>query len=146
MLHSFDPCEHPVLHLQGSKTWKLYSPLQELPGTYSQDLSHRDIGQPTHTVTLRQGDLMYLPVGGPMPHPDLGTESIFGPVQRGVIHEAATATGDFSTHVTMSSYQGFAWGDLMRQLLPRVLDTACECEVTLPASLCGYCTAMQWKC
>ena len=60
------------MQLEGSKEWKLYKPMVELSRDYTQDLSQDDIGEPTMTVTLEAGDMLYFP--------------------RGVIHQARTGS------------------------------------------------------
>lgn len=74
---------HDVLCVQvaGEKRWLVYEPLLELPlkdQRYSRDLGEH--GEPTHDLTLRAGDTLYLP--------------------RGWLHEALTSDSD-SLHITI---------------------------------------------
>jgi hypothetical protein len=74
---------HDVFSLQvaGEKRWLVYEPALELPlknQRYRPDLG--DPGEPTHDITLRPGDTLYLP--------------------RGWLHEATTSSTD-SLHITV---------------------------------------------
>jgi ribosomal protein L16 Arg81 hydroxylase len=70
-----------------------------LPSQSSGDLSHDEIGKPMLEVTLRPGDVLYLP--------------------RGFVHEAISSADEPSAHLTLSSYQQWSWFNLTE----RVLDT-----------------------
>ena len=74
-----------VFQTEGTKAWHLWpNHIYPLPETYSHDLPRASLPGPPTTVTLRAGDVLYMP--------------------RGTIHEAA-AQQAFSTHVTLSVYQ-----------------------------------------
>lgn len=81
-----DDVELWVCQTVGSKSWKLYQPFQghQLPNTPSPDLDPKSIGKPILEVTLKQGDILYMP--------------------RGTVHQAAAQSED-SAHVTISTYQ-----------------------------------------
>ena len=49
-----DDVEVFILQTEGSKTWRLYNPLQKLARTSSQDLPRSVIGAPTHEFTLNE--------------------------------------------------------------------------------------------
>ena len=67
----YDDVEVFVLQLEGSKSWKLYHPVQNLPREHSGDFDRDELDEPFQELNLQPGDLMYLP--------------------RGVIHEARTS-------------------------------------------------------
>eukprot|EP00750_Incisomonas_marina_P012486 INCI16897.1.p1 GENE.INCI16897.1~~INCI16897.1.p1 ORF type:complete len:704 (-),score=149.23 INCI16897.1:146-2176(-) len=94
-----------ILQTEGTKKWKLYAPIQVNARTASHDLPRVMIGKPTHEFTLHQGDMLYFP--------------------RGVVHEAA-ATEQFSTHVTISTYQRYAHVDFLQASLPLFLEKCAE--------------------
>jgi lysine-specific demethylase/histidyl-hydroxylase NO66 len=109
-----DDVEVFILQTEGSKQWKLYSPVggHELPETHSYDLPPdglQPLPEPLHEVTLEQGDMLYFP--------------------RGIVHQACTGTGVFSTHVTFSTYQQHSWSAFLTQVaVPRLLQTAFETD------------------
>ena len=49
-------------------------------------------------------------------------------IPRGVIHQAK-ATKEFSTHLTMSTYQAQSWGDMLEAALPAALSRAMDQSV-----------------
>ena len=69
----------------------------ELSRDYTQDLLQEDIGEPTMTVTLEPGDMLYFP--------------------RGVIHQARTIGESHSTHISVSTYQQVGFYPRLRVLL-----------------------------
>lgn len=102
----YDDVEVFIIQLEGLKEWKLYKPPIELPREYSKDLSEEEIGEPTHSFTLNPGDLLYMP--------------------RGVVHQARNpnSSEDYSTHVTISTYQKHTIGDYLMTVLPAIVDKA----------------------
>jgi lysine-specific demethylase/histidyl-hydroxylase NO66 len=55
-----------VLQIEGSKSWKIYPPLDEastLPRYPSGNLKQDEITKPVLEVTLEEGDLLYFPRG-----------------------------------------------------------------------------------
>jgi ribosomal protein L16 Arg81 hydroxylase len=83
----------------GSKHWTIYEPQAgaELPEECSGDLPKSALGEPVLRVTLRPGDILFLP--------------------RGFVHFAKAATLGPSTHLTVSTYQQWAnYNVLMRCL------------------------------
>jgi JmjC domain len=90
-----------VLQVAGEKRWTVYEPLVELPlkdQRYSKELGHE--GAPTHELTLRAGDTLYLP--------------------RGWLHEAATSETD-SLHLTVG-INTYTWMDALRAALAECAD------------------------
>ncbi|XP_011679283.2 ribosomal oxygenase 2 isoform X1 [Strongylocentrotus purpuratus] len=101
----YDDVEVFVLQLEGEKHWRLYKPPTLLPRDYSRDLDQSELGEPTHDIVLKAGDLMYFP--------------------RGTVHQADTpSTCSHSTHLTISTYQRSSWGDLLSIALPSMIQTA----------------------
>ena len=93
-----DDVELFVCQTQGSKRWRLYEPLDgfRLPSRPSGDLPEDVIGEPLMDVVLEEGDVLYMP--------------------RGTIHQAV-AQDRGSTHLTISTYQRWTWGDLAATVL-----------------------------
>jgi Cupin superfamily protein len=90
-----------VLQVAGEKRWTVYEPLVELPlkdQRYSEDLG--DHGAPTHELTLRAGDTLYLP--------------------RGWLHEAETSDTD-SLHLTVG-VNVYTWMDAFKAALEACAD------------------------
>jgi hypothetical protein len=95
----YDGCDSFVIQLLGEKTWQIFSEYTEqvLLPTPDQKFSHtrhRPLGEPT-SVTMRQGDVLYLP--------------------RGVMHSAFTQSTT-SIHLTVSLL-GATWSDLLAQII-----------------------------
>jgi hypothetical protein len=85
-----------VLQVAGEKRWLVYEPLLELPlkqQRYSKELG--EPGEPTHELTLRAGDTLYLP--------------------RGWLHQAETSETD-SLHLTVG-INTYTWMDAFRAAL-----------------------------
>jgi bifunctional lysine-specific demethylase and histidyl-hydroxylase NO66 len=85
-----------VLQVAGEKRWTVYEPLLALPlknQRHSKDLG--DHGPPTHELTLRAGDTLYLP--------------------RGWLHEAATSETN-SLHLTVG-VNAYTWMDAFKAAL-----------------------------
>lgn len=79
-----------VLQTAGSKAWKVYGTMPgcDLPSASSGDISRDSLPEPVLEVTLKVGDVLFIP--------------------RGHIHEAV-ALSDGSSHVTVSTYQQWTW-------------------------------------
>ena len=93
-----------VLQVAGTKRWRLYEPLVELPlenQRWSKELG--EPGEPSEDLTLRAGDTLYLPRGWP--------------------HEAATSEAD-SLHLTVG-IKAYTWMDAFKEA---VADCAEELE------------------
>ena len=91
----FDTHEVFVLQLEGAKHWRLYGAAEELPlAADSVPLTKRP-KNPTLEITLRAGDLLYIP--------------------RGHVHEASTEEVA-SMHLTVG-VNVYRWADLLRHAL-----------------------------
>jgi len=67
-----------VLQVSGSKRWRIYEPVVELPlkdQRWSPERAEA-LGQPLHDVTLRAGDTLYLPRGWPHEAAAAGSDSL----------------------------------------------------------------------
>jgi mannose-6-phosphate isomerase-like protein (cupin superfamily) len=111
-----------IMQVEGRKRWKLYSPIEhDLPREYSPDLDQEQLSTPSHTLTLEPGDFLYFP--------------------RGVVHQACTSN-DHSTHLTLSSYQKFAWFDFLSNAFQSTLEAEFgkdrELREGLPVGVMGY--------
>lgn len=99
-----------ILQVEGTKSWRIYKPLIELPTReIPQEEIRRSLGAPARVVTLAPGDLLYLP--------------------RGWIHECST-TRSASLHLTVGVHV-FRWLDLAKQ----GLELAAKQSLTLRKAL-----------
>ncbi|TPP56448.1 Lysine-specific demethylase NO66 [Fasciola gigantica] len=108
----YDDIEAFIMQLEGSKQWRVYAPRtpsEKLPREPSPNFTEKDLGKPMMTVTLKPGDLLYLP--------------------RGFIHQGSTSDEAHSLHLTISTYQKHTWGDFMTKLMPIALQSAIETDV-----------------
>ncbi|XP_006628114.2 ribosomal oxygenase 2 [Lepisosteus oculatus] len=111
----YDDVEVFILQLEGEKHWRLYKPTVPLAREYSLE-AEEQIGSPTHEFTLKPGDLLYFP--------------------RGTIHQADTPAGvEYSTHITISTYQNMSWGDFLLDVFPGFLFDAMRTEIPMRAGL-----------
>lgn len=111
-----DDVEVFIIQLEGEKHWQLHKPLIDLPREYSRDLTASEIGEPTHNLILKPGDLLYFP--------------------RGTIHHAKTlANGIHSTHITISTYQKHTWGDYLMCVFPKLLEEAMSTDAAFRKGL-----------
>ena len=91
----WDDIDALVLQLEGTKEWRVYAPRtsdETLPRFSSPNLLPDELGRLIGQVTLRPGDLLYLP--------------------RGFVHQAAAQTHP-SLHVTASLGRQHTWRDLL---------------------------------
>ncbi|MES1915589.1 MAG: hypothetical protein MHM6MM_007513, partial [Cercozoa sp. M6MM] len=123
----WDDVDVLVLQLEGNKAWQLFElPFADsLPLEPSGDLPREELGEPLMEVTLRPGDVMYMP--------------------RGLVHVAVAVPSDdgkdfgnnniskegikTSTHLTISWAQEHCFGALLRAALPLALEEALEEDV-----------------
>ena len=112
-----DDVEVFVMQTQGSKRWCVYAPLDgfELPAQPSPSLDPAALGPCVLDVTLRPGDLLYLP--------------------RGWVHQATSTANGFSTHLTISAYQRHTWADYTATLLSKLLERATAVDRALREGL-----------
>ncbi|KAJ3589272.1 hypothetical protein NHX12_010117 [Muraenolepis orangiensis] len=107
----YDDVEVFILQLEGEKRWRLYPPTVPLAREYGLEPEHR-IGTPTHDIILKAGDLLYFP--------------------RGTIHQAETLAGvAHSTHMTLSTYQNMAWGNLLLDVFPSMLFDTMQSDISM---------------
>ena len=75
----------PRVQVEGTKRWRVYAPRsadEALPRFSSPNFAQEEIGEPVADLTLRPGELLYLP--------------------RGYIHQAESSDSD-SLHLTLST-------------------------------------------
>jgi lysine-specific demethylase/histidyl-hydroxylase NO66 len=103
-----------VLHTAGAKSWRVYPTPQgsnARPRNHSADMPRHELPPPAMEVTLRPGDVLYLPRG--TPHEAIADKS------------ASKGTkGEASCHITLSSFQRWDAGDLASHALTWLLDAA----------------------
>lgn len=102
-----------ILQTEGEKDWYIWNGKIELPETY-QRISREDLPKDCKKVTLRKGELLYLP--------------------RGTIHEAI-ALNSFSTHVTISVYQNYNMKALLSRVVLKTLEKASSVDVNIRKGL-----------
>lgn len=125
----FDDVEVLMLQLEGRKRWRLHAPPDgeeyPLPRSYSRDFIPGELGELLLDCTLEPGDLLYLPRGT---------------VHYGVAETAAE--GNFSHHLTVSTYQKTAWCQFLERALSSALERAAsesaEFRAGLPVGFLGY--------
>ena len=120
----WDDIDAFVMQLEGSKTWRVYAPRtahEALPRFSSPNLKPDELGALLGEVTLRPGDLLYLP--------------------RGIVHQA-TCGAEASLHVTCSVGRQHAWRDLMEVGVLGALEAAAmrfpEWRETLPVDMVDH--------
>ncbi|KAG1660597.1 hypothetical protein FOA52_003028 [Chlamydomonas sp. UWO 241] len=98
-----DDVELWICQTQGRKRWRLYKNQDgfKLPNKSSLDFTQDEVGEPIMDVTLEVGDVLYLP--------------------RGTIHQAV-AHDSGSTHLTLSTYQNWSWGNLAASVVTTALN------------------------
>ncbi|HVG63249.1 MAG TPA: cupin domain-containing protein [Hyalangium sp.] len=107
----FDTQEVFVLQVRGSKHWRLYPPLVELPvEEMAGELPEGYAREPMMTVHLRAGDVLYMP--------------------RGVVHEALTGSEE-SLHLTVG-VNVLTWKTLLEDVLRLVTESDVAFRRSLP--------------
>lgn len=95
-----------ILHIHGSKTWKLYGDPYKLPllrhREYDDDVDLQ--GGPVKEITLRPGDFMYVP--------------------RGVYHEALTSS-ETALQITLGIFP-YTWVDILQKAIDDLADRNVE--------------------
>ncbi len=104
---------HDVLILQvdGSKDWTLYPMIDDLPAPNSEGKSVTPDAAPLKQLTLRAGDVLYMPRG--MPH-------------------VAQATDETSAHLTIGLI-GVTWQDVMQAAVHVAAETRQDMRRVLPS-------------
>lgn len=94
----FDDVEIFVLQTEGTKSWKVYSVEScKLANKCSGGIPEEILPEPLLEVTLSPGDVLYLP--------------------RGTIHQACAGNDHHSSHLTLSTYQRWSYGDLAQHVV-----------------------------
>jgi hypothetical protein len=97
----FDVYDALLLQLDGQKEWRIYEPMIDLPLEHQwYKLEPEAKGEPSRILTLRPGDLAYLP--------------------RGIPHEAV-AGDSTSLHLTMT-LEPYVWRDFLIDLIDEVAE------------------------
>ncbi|KAJ9531146.1 hypothetical protein QJQ45_000849 [Haematococcus lacustris] len=116
-----DDVELWVCQTEGTKRWRVYAPLggYPLPSQSSRNLRQEELGELLLDITMKVGDVLYLP--------------------RGSVHQAE-AQEQGSAHLTISTYQNWNWGALaqhMMQSLPFGFHSfaGTTAQLCLPATL-----------
>ena len=95
------------MQTEGRKRWRLYKNQVELLRIHTgKVLDPSTIGEPILDLTLYPGDFLYMP--------------------RGVVHQAWTEAGVFSTHTTFSVYHRLSWADFISSAASSLVDRAAE--------------------
>ncbi|GAB4813452.1 hypothetical protein N2152v2_000498 [Parachlorella kessleri] len=114
-----DDVEIFVVQTEGAKRWSVYPPASgsaetcELANCCSGDLDEQELDQPLMEFILEVGDVLYMP--------------------RGTIHQAKALNGH-SSHLTISTYQRWAWADLMQYTISVALANS-QLQPELPRQL-----------
>ena len=115
----FSEVEVFVLQIEGEAHWQLYAPTSVdalHPRRPSPDLHQKALGEPFMDVTLRAGDLLYIPSG--------------------VIFQTRNlSTSEPALELRLSTGAGMTYRDLIAAALPRALDIASAEEATLRRKL-----------
>lgn len=117
----FDDIDAFVCQLHGEKLWKVYKPMKEghdvLPRASSIDFTAEEMKTRAVAleVTLRPGDMLYMP--------------------RGAIHEARAVGSEPSLHVTLSTSQKWTWADLLLATVHDAIRSAAATDVALRRTL-----------
>ncbi|KEG08929.1 lysine-specific demethylase NO66 [Trypanosoma grayi] len=93
----YDDVDVFLLQLEGEKEWRLYDPpeaVDVLSRHSSEDYVPQQLPQPTQTLCLVPGDVLYMP--------------------RGTVHQGRTFDHTHSLHVTFSANQMNTWADLIK--------------------------------
>ncbi len=102
-----------ILQVSGCKDWKVYRPSVVLP-IGPQPLGDADIGQPIAELTLRPGDLLYMP--------------------RGFVHEARSRD-TAAMHLTIGLHP-CRWYELLGHLVEGLAEHEVALRRSLPLSVC----------
>eukprot|EP00929_Paragymnodinium_shiwhaense_P105855 TRINITY_DN70915_c0_g1_i1.p1 TRINITY_DN70915_c0_g1~~TRINITY_DN70915_c0_g1_i1.p1 ORF type:complete len:556 (-),score=97.69 TRINITY_DN70915_c0_g1_i1:199-1866(-) len=100
-----DEVEVFMLQVGGAKSWRLNDcPSGALPRKYCWSYDEAALGPPSLDAIVRAGDLLYMP--------------------RGTVHRGDAVAGEFSHHITVSTYQRTSWADFLAKALPTMIDNA----------------------
>jgi len=105
-----------VLQIEGSKHWRFYGPARELPlADEDGPVSREGLGPPTQEVSVRPGDLLYMP--------------------RGHVHEAFTSDC-LSMHLTVG-VKVYRWVDVLRLALDAMSRRDVRFRESVPPGVLG---------
>lgn len=102
----YDDVDVFLVQLEGEKMWCLYDPPEEvdhLSRHSSEDYVPEQFPTPKHAITLRAGDVLYMP--------------------RGMVHQGMTTPNTHSLHITFSANQMNAWADFMSRAAQYTVET-----------------------
>ncbi|SYZ68222.1 Cupin_superfamily_protein/Cupin-like_domain_containing_protein [Leishmania braziliensis MHOM/BR/75/M2904] len=102
----YDDVDVFLLQLEGEKLWRLYDPPEEvdvLTRHSSEDYAPEQLPTPNHTITLKAGDVLYMP--------------------RGTVHQGKTNLKTHSLHITFSANQMNSWADFMIRSAQYTIET-----------------------
>lgn len=119
----YDTQENFLLQVEGSKQWKVYKPLQELPpveGSYA-PVARERLSEPICEAVLEPGDVLYIP--------------------RGFVHEGM-AEGKPSLHITIDVHVR-TWFDFLSDALAAMAERNPEFRRSLPAGFLNDEATMQ---
>ncbi|KPI90341.1 hypothetical protein ABL78_0568 [Leptomonas seymouri] len=120
----YDDVDVFLLQLEGEKEWYLYDPPEDvdyLSRHSSEDYVPEQFPQPKHAITLRAGDVLYMP--------------------RGMVHQGKTTPRTHSLHITFSANQMNSWADFMSRAAQYTVETLAanniEWRRALPREMSG---------
>lgn len=102
----YDDVDVFLIQLEGEKLWRLYDPLEDvdvLTRHSSEDYVPEQFPTPKHTITLKAGDVLYMP--------------------RGMVHQGRTTPSTHSLHITFSANQMNSWADFMSRAAQYTVET-----------------------
>jgi ribosomal protein L16 Arg81 hydroxylase len=113
LMPHYDTHDVFVLQIEGAKQWYVHEAPQPVPLLHSAQpiIPEGKLGEPSYSICLQAGDLLYIP--------------------RGFIHHAATSDSASSLHLTIGLYVT-QWFDLLIQALTQVSARHAEFRQALP--------------
>lgn len=102
----YDDVDVFLLQLEGEKLWCLYDPPENvdvLARHSSEDYAPELFPTPKHAITLKAGDVLYMP--------------------RGTVHQGKTTRKMHSLHITFSANQMNSWADFMSRAAQYTVET-----------------------
>lgn len=102
----YDDVDVFLVQLEGEKMWCLYDPPEEvdyLSRHSSEDYVPEQFPKPKHAITLKAGDVLYMP--------------------RGMVHQGMTTPNTHSLHITFSANQMNSWADFMGRAAQYTVET-----------------------
>lgn len=102
----YDDVDVFLLQLEGEKMWSLYDPPEDvdyLSRHSSEDYVPEQFPKPKYAVTLKAGDVLYMP--------------------RGMVHQGKTTQHTHSLHITFSANQMNSWADFMSRAAQYTVET-----------------------